>query len=364
GSGALSSEGAIMFGGTGGLTVIQPNKVSFWTYIPPIVVTDIKVGGTSLPVNRFNRARANEVLTVPPGESMSVEFSALDYSAPERNLYSYRLEGFDKTWTQADAMHRAATYTNLSPGSYTLHVRGSNRNGTWSDRELQIAVRVLPAWYETIWIKLAAVILGLAAIFALVQSRTLFLRKRQQELEALIDQRTSDLIKSQLQLEKMAYFDVLTELPNRRMFSDDFRKLLALARREKRGFALLLIDLDRFKHINDTLGHDAGDALLIETAALLRSVLRDSDCVARLGGDEFAILLVEAHDEASIDIVCERIVTSFITPVKFKTEEIKTSPSIGVAMFPEDGDNQESLYKSADLALYAAKQAGRNTWRR
>ena len=364
GSGAMTPQGEILFGGSGGLTVIRPNQLTKWTYDPPVVITDIRVGGATIPANRFNGSQGGEPLTVPPGDSLSVEFSALDYSAPERNLYSYRLDGFDKDWVKADPAHRAATYTNLPAGDYVLHLRGSNRNGVWSSHELTLAVRVLPVWHETIWFKVLLALAGLGIVFAIVQGRTVLLRRRQHELESLIEQRTSELVRSQLQLEQMAYFDVLTGLPNRRMFTDDFRKLLALARREKRGFALLLIDLDRFKQINDTLGHDAGDALLIETANLLRSVLRDSDSVARLGGDEFAILLVEAHDPASIDIVCERIVASFVPAVKFKSDEIKTSPSIGVAIFPEDGDTQDSLYKSADLALYAAKQAGRNTWRR
>ena len=366
GAGDLTPQGEVLFGGVGGLTIVRPGQFMPWTYDPPVVITDIRVGDTTVAANRFNgsQPQAGERLIVPPGDSLSVEFSALDFSAPERNRYSYRLEGFDKGWVRVDPARRTANYTNLPPGNYTLHLRGSNRNGVWSSHERSLFVRVLPAWYETIWFRLGLGLVGLGAVIAIVQGRTVLLRKRQHELEALIEQRTSELVKSQLQLEQLAYFDVLTDLPNRRLFTDDFRKLLALARREKRGFALLLIDLDRFKQINDTLGHDAGDALLIETANLLRGVLRDSDTLARLGGDEFAILLVEAHDEASINVVCERIVSSFIAPVKFKTDEIKTSPSIGVAIYPQDGDTQESLYKSADLALYAAKAAGRNTWRR
>jgi diguanylate cyclase (GGDEF)-like protein len=127
---------------------------------------------------------------------------------------------------------------------------------------------------------------------------------------------------------------------------------------------LLLIDLDHFKLVNDSLGHDAGDALLVEAARRLLSAARSSDCVARLGGDEFAILLGGEHSAAEIDRFCERIVASLALPVAFKGAQMRTSASVGVAISPQHGKTQDDLYKSADTALYAAKRSGRDTWRR
>ncbi len=165
------------------------------------------------------------------------------------------------------------------------------------------------------------------------------------------------------ELERFAYFDALTSLANRRQFSDNLRKLIALSERRGTRFALLLLDLDQFKQINDTLGHDAGDALLIAVGARLRNAIRAEDNVARLGGDEFAILLSGADDAAAIAAVCERIASSCGPAVDFNGISIRSSLSVGVALFPDNGDRQDSLYKSADLALYEAKHSGRNTWR-
>jgi diguanylate cyclase (GGDEF)-like protein len=127
-------------------------------------------------------------------------------------------------------------------------------------------------------------------------------------------------------------------------------------------FGLLLVDVDRFKTINDTFGHDAGDKFLVVTAQRLGLAVRSTDKVARLGGDEFAILLAGTIDEECLRRVCDRIVESFSEPVSFRNGSILASVSVGIALFPEDGDTPESLNKSADLALYEAKRRGRNTW--
>ena len=363
GAGTTTSRGELLFSGASAVLVVRPDMLETWRYAPPVVVSDIRIGREALGAAAFNNA-GHVPLAVPPGKPVSVEFSALDFSAPERNRYRYRLDGFERDWNETDSQHRVATYTNLPPGLYTLRLQGSNRDGVWSGRTLDVPVRVLPAWYQTWWFYLGAATLIVALVAAVVQTWTGVLRGRQRQLEALIEERTSELRRSQTQLEQMAYFDALTGLPNRRMFHEDFRKAIAWARREKTGFSLLLIDLDRFKQVNDTLGHDAGDALLQEAAIRLRAVLRENDCVARLGGDEFAILLMGGPQGVDVDTVCERIVRSFAAPVRFQAHSLQTSPSIGAADFPTDGVTEDALYKSADIALYVAKHAGRNTWRR
>jgi diguanylate cyclase (GGDEF)-like protein len=168
---------------------------------------------------------------------------------------------------------------------------------------------------------------------------------------------------AQEELEYFAYFDALTSLANRRMFLEHLRRLITLSGKHGTRFALLLIDLDRFKDINDTLGHDAGDALLVEIGARLRLAVRPDDQVARLGGDEFAVILQNADNADEIERICMRIVNSFDKEVQFNGKRMTASTSVGVAVFPEDGDQEESLYKSADVALYEAKHSGRNTWR-
>ena len=360
-SGAVGPTGEVFFGGLGGLTVIRPERLTRRVYAAPIVVTDVEVGGKPATLADSNGRKR---LTVPAESSgFSVEFSLLDFTAPERNRYAYWLEGYDKTWREVDTTHRSAGYTNLSPGHYTLHMKAASRDGAWTDHPFEVDVQILPAWYQTWWFDLLKILGALLVVAAVVAVRVRYVQQRSQELERLVEQRTHELTQLQHQLEELAYSDALTSLPNRRMFGDYCRQMIASAERQDNGFALLLIDLDHFKQVNDTLGHDAGDALLVETARRLRTIARKADVVARLGGDEFAILLADTAVPSAVDIACRRIQDAFDAPIRHEGHEMRTSPSIGVALFPADGTTQDELYKSADLALYEAKRSGRHTWR-
>lgn len=165
------------------------------------------------------------------------------------------------------------------------------------------------------------------------------------------------------ELEYLAYFDALTSLANRRQFTLHLRNLIELSDREKTQFALLLIDLDHFKVVNDTLSHDAGDALLVVAGERLRAAVGELSHVARLGGDEFAILVPEVGATTEIDQVCGQIADRFQPAVDFNGEQIHLSSSVGIAIYPSDGDGIQAFLKAADLALYEAKRNGRGTWR-
>jgi diguanylate cyclase (GGDEF)-like protein len=363
GAGAVTAEGELLFGGVGGLIVVQPEKLATWSYHPPIVVTDVRIGGKRVPAGEFGGDRVVAPLILSPDtNSIAVEFSSLDYSAPEHNRYAYRLDGFDTDWIETEPSRRLASYTNLLPGDYNLRLRGSNRDGLWTEEVLTVPIRVLPAWYQTTAFRILGGVVFFVLIATVVQVRTLYLRKARRELERVVIERTAELRESQRQLQQIAYCDTLTALPNRRMFMEEFRELLVLAGLQQGRFALLLIDLDRLKHINDTLGHDVGDALLIEAAIRLQAAVRKSDCVARLGGDEYAVLVTQNPAAADIEAVCKRIVDSFVLEVVVNGAGVKTSPSIGVAVYPDHGTAQDRLYKSADLALYEAKRMGGNIW--
>ena len=362
-AGTITSAGELLFGAVGGLVVVRPEKLTLWSYLPPIVVTDVRIGGKRVPAGDFSGDRAaTPLIVIPDANSIAVEFAALDYSAPERNRYSYRLDGFDSDWIETEPSRRLAAYTNLLPGDYSLRLRGSNREGLWTDNILTVPIRVLPAWYQTVAFRILLGIALFVVVVMVVQVRTLYLRKARSELERVVIERTRELRESQRQLQQIAYCDTLTALPNRRMFMEEFRELLVLAGLQSGRFALLLIDLDRLKHINDTLGHDVGDALLIEAGIRLQAAVRKSDCVARLGGDEYAVLVTQNPAAADIEAVCKRIVDSFLLEVVINGVAVKTSPSIGVAVYPDHGTAQDRLYKSADLALYEAKRMGGNNW--
>jgi|GEM_PF-735047 len=162
----------------------------------------------------------------------------------------------------------------------------------------------------------------------------------------------------------LAMTDPLTGLANRHQFLNRFQDALSLARRNRDWrLAVLMLDLDRFKPVNDAYGHPVGDALLKEVGRQLREQTRETDTVARLGGDEFAVILLDAGDREMVGQIADRIAGALSAPLAILGNRIQIGTSLGVAFYPEDGDNADDLMRKADLALYAAKKAGRSTWR-
>ena len=172
----------------------------------------------------------------------------------------------------------------------------------------------------------------------------------------------TDQMQTEERFRHHAYHDSLTGLPNRTLFHDRLRQGLGQSRRATRNTALLLIDLDRFKTINDTLGHAAGDRLLVEVGKRLESRKREGDTIARLGGDEFVFLVSEMRYKEDAAVVAEHILDVLKPPIQIDEHELYISASIGIAVFPDDGDEGVSLMKSADVALYRAKDLGRNNY--
>ena len=166
--------------------------------------------------------------------------------------------------------------------------------------------------------------------------------------------------KSEAQIQRMAYFDSLTGLPNRSLLLDRLNQLLARADREQGNVAVLFIDLDHFKDVNDTQGHASGDLLLMEVARRLGTCVRSTDTLARLGGDEFVILLSSIGEEFNVAHVAQHLLECIAPPFEINGRDVYSSASIGIALYPEDGRNVETLLSSADMAMYAAKESGRN----
>ena len=181
-------------------------------------------------------------------------------------------------------------------------------------------------------------------------------------LEQKVLERTKELQAAMEKQQHMATHDSLTDLPNRLMFGQLLNYAIHSARRYKRQLAVLFIDLDRFKIINDTLGHDAGDQLLQEIAARLKETLRAADVVARLGGDEFVVLIEEFSNEDQIGIVAGRLLSAVIKPMTLIGEECRVTSSIGISVFPKDAEDEQSLLKNADMAMYLAKEEGKNNY--
>ena len=160
----------------------------------------------------------------------------------------------------------------------------------------------------------------------------------------------------------IATHDPLTALPNRMMFSERLNHRLGLQRRQKDQLAVLFIDLDRFKNINDTLGHGAGDQMLQDVAGRLSDCVRQSDIVARQGGDEFVVLIEEFSDPRDVSIVAEKILCEVSKPLMLQGKEYHITASIGIATYPDDGGDIQTLLKNADIAMYRAKEQGKNNY--
>jgi diguanylate cyclase (GGDEF)-like protein len=382
GTSSQSADGTIFFGGLDGVTVVGTDASSPWNYAPPLVVSALQFGRRSVPAAGVNGSAA--AIELPANaRDISVEFSALDYSAPQALRYAYKLDGYDRDWINTDAQHRLASYTHLSPGDYTLEVRGSNRLGVWSGNELRLNVRALPAWYETWWFSvLVAAVLFLAAYCA-HRFRTAVLRRRQRALEVIVDERTHELSAANAKLQELSLSDPLTGLRNRRFLAqhleadiartlrryDDWRSSGAAgAPPEEADILFFLIDLDHFKTVNDRFGHNAGDLVLTQMRERLEEVFRESDFVVRWGGDEFLTVARDSR-RSGAHVFAERIRDAVASRAfALGAEQSMTmSVSIGFAAFPfvpavPSAVSWSQVVGLADHALYMAKEAGRNTW--
>jgi len=172
----------------------------------------------------------------------------------------------------------------------------------------------------------------------------------------------TSFVDQQQRLTHLAHYDSLTALPNRLLFYERLSGAIAMARRNGWKLGVLFIDLDRFKNVNDTLGHIAGDELLRQVAGRLSGCLRESDTVGRLGGDEFAVILPELEDGQLASVVARKVVDALALPIQLEGEDVFASASIGITLFPDDADDLHTLLRNADTAMYRAKDLGRNNY--
>lgn len=164
------------------------------------------------------------------------------------------------------------------------------------------------------------------------------------------------------ELKRLAYYDDLTDLPNRKSLDSHIEKSLSRSKRHKHNFTLMFVDLDNFKHVNDSMGHEAGDLLLKEVVKRLRGSIRDEDLISRIGGDEFIVVFEETNKD-EIEVIATRILESVARPYLIHEQEANISLSIGISMYPDDGETKETLIDHADKAMYFAKNNGKNNFK-
>jgi diguanylate cyclase (GGDEF)-like protein len=368
-------SGKLFFGGAAGFNSFYPEVLEFNERPPRVVLTQFlklnEPGEPGIPEDRITRLSLSHQEDV-----VTFKFAALDFADPRANRYEYKLEGFDGNWVRADE-RRAATYTNLPGGQYVFRVRASNSDGVWSTQDLALPIDVAPSPWLSLWAWVSYALLALLMLLAVwyaQQRRIARAAEYRLQLEQQVSDRTyelevraRELEDANRKLEMASFTDTLTGLANRRYLMQHFPRLLA-EHKGTQGLAIMIIDLDALKPINDQHGHAAGDELIVEVSRTLRQAIRPDDILVRWGGDEFVVVAQAQHVEHAC-MLAERI-RERVAKMKCvlpRGAVVRTSSSIGLTCLPfvpgrPDAVSWEHAIKIADLALYRAKR-GRNAWR-
>ncbi|MGC1645469.1 MAG: EAL domain-containing protein [Candidatus Sulfotelmatobacter sp.] len=346
---AQEPDGTVWIGTSGGLSQFKPRP-----RIAPQV--PIEAVFTKLIVGGIDVSGQNDPSFSTHAKSLTARYSALNVSNDNRILFRYRLNGSNSAWTETT--QRELQFAELAPGAYRLEVEAQEEDGGWSGHNAEFAFRILTPWYSSWWFLGMCGLAPLLVAGGVARLRILGARRREHELQQL--KAAHDEIRN------LAFFDPLTGLPNRRLLLDRLRQTLAASVRTNRKRALLFVDLDDFKTLNDTLGHHIGDLLLQEVARRILATIREADTVARLGGDEFVVLLQDLSEmpeecAAQAKTVAEKILTSLHQPFLLDGRECRSSSSIGITVFGSPQNSTNEVLQQADIAMYQAKAAGRNT---
>ena len=348
-------NGRLLFGGSNGLNSFLPEQLPINTFKPPLRLTGFKQENNAIPLQ--SKLSTDGFIELKHDQTViDFEFVALDYTRPENNHYRYKMIGMSEVWHDL-GKNNLVSFSHLPPGFYELNVQGSNNDGVWSDT-MKLPIRVLPPIWQTNNAYFVYMLVFLA-ISALV-----YKQHKQQRLKRKAHAK---------HLHRLAYYDTLTGLPNRQNFYESLTNYLVAADKRKAQAWVLLFNLDRFKRINDTLGHEFGDNVLKEVADRVFKFLSKNNFTyqlkgekfnsnfARLGGDEFTLLINRIANKDEITDIITQLVELLSKPIEIDRYQVTVTPSIGVANYPESGTSVSDLLKHADIALHQAKAEGRRT---
>jgi diguanylate cyclase (GGDEF)-like protein len=346
---AAEPDGTVWIGTSGGLSRFKPRLRQDTKAPIKVVFTKLSIGGAD--VSGLIRP-SFDIHT----NSLLAHYSAVNASRENAVVFRYRMEGASSDWTETT--ERELQFAKLAPGDYRLEIEAQDGDGVWRADRAEFAFRILTPWYRTWWFFVLCGLIFVCGTWLFFHIRIAEASRREHDLRLLVE--------AQKTIENLAYFDPLTELPNRRMLMDRLRKSLAASIRKGRLQAMLFVDMDRFKAVNDSLGHNAGDLMLQETALRLTHSTRKVDTVARLGGDEFVVLLEELGElpeaaAARAKMVAEKILAVMSQPYDLAGHECFITASIGITIIGDREENTDEVLKEADIAMYQAKAAGRNT---
>ncbi len=348
---AEEPDGTVWIGTSGGLSRFKPRP-----HLSPEV--PLKVVFTKLVMGRVDVSGKNNPSSGIQANSLIARYSALNVAKESGVLFRYQLKGSNSTWTETT--QRELQFAELAPGAYRLEIEAQDGDGVWSGNKAEFAFRILTPWYWSWWFLSICGLTPVLLAGGVVRLRMVGAQRRERELQRL--KVAHDEIRS------LAFFDPLTGLANRRLLMDRLHQTLAASNRSKRKRALLFLDLDDFKTLNDTLGHHIGDLLLQAVAKRVAASIRETDTVARLGGDEFVVLLQDLSESAEdaaaqAKTIAEKILATVDQPYLLAGRECRSSSSIGITVFGDPRDSTNEVLQQADIAMYQAKAAGRNTVR-
>jgi diguanylate cyclase (GGDEF)-like protein len=324
-------DGRFWFATTGGAVVIDPAGIRTNRLPPPVVLERFVADDREI--------ATGTAAVLPPGtQNIEIHYAGLSLVSPDKVRFRYRLEGYDDDWVDAGA-RRTAYYTNVDPGTYRFRVIAANDDGVWNETGASVSFRLKPYFRQTPW------------FYALVVTALIF-------VGAGLDK----LRERHRRIRHQAFHDPLTGLPNRAQLDQRSTLALSQAQKQERSIAILFLDLDGFKRVNDSHGHASGDRLLQLVAARFGACLRPGDMLARIGGDEFAVLLENINDRAVITEIARRIIDAVGQPFVVEGVPARLGVSIGIAVHPDDGAEVKTILQAADRAMYRAKVSGGNAY--
>ncbi len=360
-----------------GLSSVDPNRLATMPSHPPppTVIESIAVEGQPLSL-----ATLDQPISLPGGKRLTVSYVGMSFLLPKRIVYRTRLEGLDESWVER-GQQRSVEFFGLPPGDYGLRIEAAHPGGAWGSKEALWRFHIEPFWWQRLSVRITASLLALLALLALYRYLIARYRTSNLKLMGLVDTRTRDLqqqterlmladeekstlleqIREQsVAFERQAREDVLTGLPNRRAFDEALGLAVERARNGNRPLTLAMIDVDRFKEVNDQHSHSIGDAVLREVGRLLSGASRASDVPARVGGEEFALLFHDTTLEQA-QMTCERLRLRFHDQRNWAgVVGLQINFSAGLVQWKGEPESGEAMLQRADEALYQAKQGGRD----
>ncbi|HTW79525.1 MAG TPA: EAL domain-containing protein [Terracidiphilus sp.] len=348
---AAEPDGTVWIGTSGGLSRMRPRQTADIPTAPVVVFTRVTLGKNEVsPDDNEIQGRY--------AESIDVRFSALNVERQGGVLFRYRLDGPKTPWTET--YQHELHFPRLAPGRYRLDVEAQDEDEDWNSRPAALRFRVLSPWYMTWWFYAICALVPLASGLALLRRRIVSLRREEESFQKLKD--AHDEIRT------LAFYDPLTALPNRRLLTDRLERAIATCASSGRLCGLLFVDLDNFKTLNDSLGHETGDLLLKEAAGRLSALVRENGTVARLGGDEFVVLLEDLSCEAAkaaqgAEATAKQILVTLGQSYRLGAHHWQITSSIGITVFGRRHESPQEALKQADIAMYQAKGAGQNSIR-